>query len=340
MDASRFAVVHRLLSTRYPADGPGACLLVVRDDRPVFLAGFGLADVRENVPVTPATIFDLASLSKHVTTFALFLLASRGKLSLDDEVRKYVPELDAYETGGRELVLNDLACHKSGLAEYTDEVDPALYPTFTNQQLVAWLPDQLYSFAPGSDGFFLAADDPTYCNSNYALLATVVERASGVVFPEFLRHEVFDPLGMKDTFCDPWQADHPGQAKRYDSTGSLIREPRVIPVYGDGNLYTTMADWVRWDAELGNPTLMPREWHDRIHLPGSLDDGRTTDYAWGWYIRAWPGRRVVWHAGGWDGTSTCYSRWLDDRVRLALFSNTQQQAACDLISEIEEILLD
>jgi CubicO group peptidase (beta-lactamase class C family) len=340
MDAARLTAVERLLRSRYPDRGPGAAVLLVVEDAPVLVAGYGRADVRAGEPVTPATLFDLASVSKHFTAYAVLLLASRGQLAVDDEVARSLPELAAYETGGRPLRLGDLLHHCSGLADYIEEVDPDDYPDCTNSYLLAWLTEEAPRFAPGERGFFLTDDDPPYCNTNYALLASVVERVSGLPFADFLQREVFRPLRMRDTFCDPWQPDHPGQAKRYDRAGRKIAHPRVIPVYGDGNVYSTVADLVRWDAELARPTLLDPAWLDRAFVPGSLDDGRPTDYAGGWYVKRWPGRRVAWHGGSWDGTSTCFSRWLDDGVRIALLSNTQQHAACEVVSEIENLLLD
>jgi CubicO group peptidase (beta-lactamase class C family) len=333
--------VQRLLAGRYPPGGPGAAFLLVADGRPVMLAGYGLADVAAGVPVTPLTLFDLASVSKHITAYAVLLLASRGKLAIDDEARQYLPELSRLDTGCRPFRLGDLLFHCSGLPDYTSELDPDEYVNFTNARLLDWLADQPeLDFPTGTRGLSLKDDETTYCNTNYALLASVVERASGMGFAYFLRTHVFEPLGMADTFCDPWQPDHPGQAKRYDCAGRPIDRPRVIPVVGDGNVYTTAADLARWDAELARPTLLPQDWLDRAWQAGQLDDGRAMDYAWGWYVRAWPGRRVAWHGGSWDGASTCFSRWLDDGVRLALLSNTQEHTACKVVGEIEEILLD
>ncbi|MFO0844919.1 MAG: serine hydrolase domain-containing protein, partial [Gemmataceae bacterium] len=337
----RLAAVQRLLTSRYPSDGPGAAFLLVEADHPILLTGYGLADVAANVPVTPLTLFDLASVSKHITAYAVLMLASRGELAIDDEVREFLPELSRLDTGCRAFRLSDLLFHCSGLPEYTSELGPDEYAGFTNARLIDWLVEwPELDFPTGTRGFCLQDDGTTYCNTNYALLASVVERVSGVGFAHFLKTRLFEPLGMADTLCDPWRPDHPGQARRYDRAGQLILHPRVIPVVGDGNVYSTAADFVRWDAELAHPTLVPQDWLDRVWEAGKLDDGRTMDYAWGWYVRAWPGRRVAWHGGGWDGAATCFSRWLDDGVRLALFSNTQLQPACRVVSEIEEVALD
>ena len=85
---------------------------------------------------------------------------------------------------------------------------------------------------------------------------------------------------------------------------------------------------------------MDPAWLDRAYVPGAMDDGRPTDYAWGWYVKRWEAQRVAWHGGSWDGASNCFSRWLDDGVRIALFSNTQEHAACDVVTAIEKVIFD
>lgn len=336
---TRLAAVHALLSEHYPAHRPGAAIYLVIDDVPVLLAGYGLARVRDREPITPATLFDLASVAKHLTAHATLLLASRGLLAADHEVRRYLPEVAAIDTGPRPIRIGDLLYHTSGLPEYLDLVEEDDYPTFTNSRLLAWLGDQTTVFAPGTQGIVSSASE-TYCNTNYALLASLIERVSGMGYPEFLKRELFDPLGMRGSFCDPWEIDHPGQALRYDDRGRHVTSPRMVPVYGDGNVYSSLADFVRWDAELTRPTLMDRLWLEKAWIPGMLDDGRPTQYAWGWHARAWSGRRVVWHGGSWDGASNCFSRWLDDRVRIILFSNTRQHKAAEVVEAIEGIVLE
>ncbi len=343
MDTYRLVAVQRLLSNHYPSTGPGAAFLLVERGRPLMLAGFGLADVPALVPVTPCTLFDLASVSKQITTYAILLFVEQQRLQLSDPVCQYIPELAELHGEGRPLRVSDLVFHSSGLPDYTTELSADEYVNFTNARLIDWLIEQReLDFAPGTRGICHRDEDEdsTYCNTNYALLATIVERLAGVGFAFFLKTRLFDPLGMNDTFCDPWQHDHSGQARRYDQRGQLISQPRVIPVVGDGNVYSTVADLYLWDQELTRPTLVSPESLARLWQAGQLDDGTVGDYGWGWYLKSYPGRRVAWHSGSWDGANNCYSRWLDDGLHLILLSNTHQQSATKIVGEIEEILLD
>jgi CubicO group peptidase (beta-lactamase class C family) len=331
----RLAKVDELLAAQYPPGGPGACAQVAVDGEPLLRKGYGLADVGAGVPVTLATVFDLASVSKQFTGLAVLLLARRGLLAPGDDVRRYLPELSGLPLAGRPLVLGDLLHHTSGLPDYVAYVPPEEYPPFTNARLLGWVAGQEFVFAPGSRGVFLD-DREAYSNTNYALLATVVERVSGRAFPDFLRAEVFGPLGMADSVCDPWGV---GRARRYGPAGEPVGRPRDIPTYGDGNVYGSAEDFLRWDAGLACPTLVERDWLERAFTPGALDDGTETDYAWGWFVGWYGGRRAVWHGGGWDGTSTYYARWPEEGLGVAVLSNTRQVEASAVGARVERVLL-
>jgi CubicO group peptidase (beta-lactamase class C family) len=297
-----------------------------------------MASVGQGLPITTRTVFDLASAGKQFTGFATVLLASRGRLALDDEVRRYLPEMATFAPGCRPLRIADLLHHCSGLPDYLADLRPSDYEFCSNDHVVGWSCGQTLCFDPGSQGFF-THDSATYCNTNYTLLASIVERVSGVAFPAFLQNELFGPLGMSATVCDPYTALAPGRADRYNARGRRIAHPRVIPTYGDGNVFSCIEDLIRWDAQLDAPTLIDLRWLERLFTPGMLDDGRTTQYACGWYVSHPNGRTVVWHGGGWDGASTCYSRWLDGGFRIVLLSNTQAVQAPSVVAEIEAILV-
>jgi CubicO group peptidase (beta-lactamase class C family) len=309
--------------------------------RPLLLKGYGRADVEAGLPVTPATVFDLASVSKHLTAAAVLILARRGRLALEDEVGLHLGELARLDrAGGRPVRLRDLLHHTSGLPEYLDALGPPEeWPRFTNDRLVAWVARQRLLFPPGTRGLFLRGEERTYCNTNYVLLAAVVERVGGRPFADFLRDELFAPLGMTDSVCDPFNVTAPGRAARYDGRGERVREPRSIPTSGDGNVYSTAADFLRWEAELTSPTLVGRDWLERCFAPGALDDGRPTEYGLGWYVERCLGRKVAWHGGSWDGTSTYFARWLEDGLSVAVFSNSQVVTAARVGDEVEQMLL-
>ncbi|HET7844911.1 MAG TPA: serine hydrolase domain-containing protein, partial [Xanthomonadales bacterium] len=179
------------LMHRYDGPVPGAALLVLRDGKPLVARGYGYADVATRVPVTPRTNFRLASVTKQFTAAAILLLVEDGKLALDDPLRKWLPSLPVEADA---ITLRQLLTHTSGLVDYEDVMDPADTRQVLDADVLRLLEGEhrLY-FAPGSQW--------RYSNSGYALLALVVERASGMRFPEFLRTRIFAPLGMNGTLA-------------------------------------------------------------------------------------------------------------------------------------------
>lgn len=339
MNSERLAAAAALIDAVYPADGAGAVLLVCVEGQPALIHPRGVSRAG-GAPLDADTVFDLASLGKQFTASAVLLLASRGALHADDPVHLHLPELlplaaQAY----RPIRLADLLHHTSGLPDYIDGLDPARYAAFDNARLIEWAARQQLEFTPGTQGLADHCQD-TYCNTNYGLLASVVERVAGRPFPDFVRDELFVPLGMTGSFCSLHGDAHPRCAGRHGGAGERLSSPREIPVYGDGNLYSTLADLARWEAELCRPTRLEPAWLQQAFTAATLDDGRRTRYGWGWYVGWYGGRRVVWHGGSWDGTSTCYARHLDAGVSLAVCSNTRAVLAHDVVSQVESLLLD
>ncbi|MFO0930994.1 MAG: serine hydrolase domain-containing protein [Gemmataceae bacterium] len=340
MTPDRLAAAVAIVDAAYPADGAGAALLVAVNGQPALVHCRGRARVADGVPIAPDTVFDLASMGKQFTAFATLLLASRGALTPADPVHIHLPELEPLARQAyRPIRVADLLHHTSGLPDYVCGVSPRDCATFDNRQLVPWAARQRLEFTPGTQGIADYCQD-TYCNTNYALLACVVERVAGRPFPDFVRDTLFAPLGMTDTFCSTAGDTHPRRAARYGEDGERLTAPREIPVYGDGNLFSTLADLAKWEAELSRPTLLDAGWLHQAFDPATLDDGRRTRYGWGWFVGRYNGRRAVWHGGSWDGTSTCYARYLDDGVSVVLCSNTRVVLAYDVVSLLEPALLD
>jgi CubicO group peptidase (beta-lactamase class C family) len=340
MHLERLDEVDRLLQDHYSPRGPGAALLILHRGVPVFLHGYGCADVLAFRSITPLSIFDLASAGKHFAAFSILLLASRGQLAPSDPVSRHLPELSPLDGRSRRPVrIQDLMQHSSGLPEYLDSLQESNYEQCDNEYVVEWVAAQSFVFEPGSQGMILEQSD-TYCNTNYALLASIIERVSSISYPNFLQSRLFSPLGMNDSFCTTSLEPRPRQVSRYDANARPILQPRAIPVYGDGSVYSTLGDLQRWFAEQDQPTLIDKGLLEAALAGGLLDDGTQTHYGAGWYSRNWSGRRAVWHSGGWDGAATCLSRWIDDQVAIILLSNTRMHGPTAIVESIEKLLLD
>jgi CubicO group peptidase (beta-lactamase class C family) len=331
------AVLHEridsLLTKEFPADEPGAAILILRQGRVVLEKGYRLAHLNPKSPITPATNFDLASMSKQFTALAVMVLADGGKIGFDDDVRKYLPELQAHP-GHRPVRIRDMLHHTSGLPDYLGfwETKFKDFTKLTNEGVVELLKGRKLDFPPGTKN--------EYSNTNYALLAAIVSRVSRRPFHEFMHDEVFHPLGMERTVVvDKMPAVVPGRATGYRRAGGKWEKAIMDgPVCGDGNEFSNLRDLAKWDAAVAAETLAkPPTWRAAL-TSGKLDNGKETGYGFGWGIENRNGQRFVGHNGGWAGTRTIIGRWIEDRITIVVLSNNERIKPEEVQDRIAEIV--
>lgn len=274
-------------------DSPGAALGVIRDGQLVYARGYGLASLEHRVPITPQSVFYICSTSKQFTAACIALAAQQGKLSLDDDVRKYVPELPDY---GRTMTVRHLVHHTSGLRDYLDMEGLAGrdWDAITDNDFVN-------AMARQKALNFLPADRFLYSNSGYVMMAVIVQRATGKSLREYADEQIFKPLGMSRThFHDDRSIIVPDRA-----WGHLVRPGGsyglVVTPYdrvGDGGLLTTVQDLYLYDQSFYTHALGGAEVTELRLTPGVLNSGEKLDYAFGLRVTAYRGLRVVQHAGG------------------------------------------
>jgi CubicO group peptidase (beta-lactamase class C family) len=306
-----------LVTQRVPADAPGLALAVVQDGRVVFEKGWGLASLDYGVPITPSTIFHVASVSKQFTAFAITLLAQQGKLSVDDTLRKYLPEIHDF---GKPITLRHLLYHTSGLRDQWDLLVLSgwrMDDVITQEDILTMLRRQReLNFAPG--------DEELYSNSGYTLLAEVVGRVSGKPFVEFTRDEMFRPLGMTNThFHLDHQAVVRNMAYSYSprSGGEYRKNVLSYANVGATSLFTTVEDLARWIANFQDAKVGGAEVRRQMQEKGKLNSGKEIDYGFGLAIGELRQTRTISH-GGADAGYRSYLLWLPDHhLGVALLSN-------------------
>jgi CubicO group peptidase (beta-lactamase class C family) len=298
-------LVDRLFE-RYTRPGsPGCVLAVMKDGEIVYKQGYGLANVELAVPNLPSTVFNIGSMAKQFTAFAIALLVDEGKLSLDDDLRAHLPEMHDF---GPMITLRHLIHHTSGLrctfpellalAEWRDT-------DATTTDDVFWLLKNQHelNFRPG--------DEFQYTNSNYIVLAKICERVSGQSFSEFCQARFFEPLGMSHSLVnDSYFKLIPGRADGYyDDEGQWFNAPLTDSVVGPTNVYTTVEDLAKWDDNFFHGRVGGQAVGELVHQPGRLNDGSELGYAFGLEVgpehqhRGW---QMVEHGGSQGG----YSSWM------------------------------
>ena len=332
------AAIDRLVAKQGIDDeSPGVAILIHVPGKLHFQKGYGLADVKNETAITPTTLFELASCSKPFTATAVLILMDRGLLTLDDEVRDYIPELPEYDSDNP-ILIRDLLQHTSGLPEYFDfEGVPKRHKTYSVNE------DYLGMFAKLKEDYplqFRTGSKFDYCNSNFLLLASIVQRVAKQPFGDFVRDEIFLPAGMTHTFvCQTPQSVLEEDDEKYNralgyewrekkedwkpSWGTPPEWSQKIMVVGDGGVWSNLEDMAKWDAAVrARKFLKPATWKMAL-TPSTTRKGKTLEYGKGWFIYANDDGSVYGfgHDGSWAGFENSYYRHLGTNRSTVILSN-------------------
>ena len=295
----------------YSGDVPGASVLVIRDGRTVLARAYGLADLEARTGSSPRTNYRLASVTKQFTGAAILLLAEDGALSLDDRVRRWLPTLPAPLDA---VTIRHLLTHTSGVIDYEDLMSPATSVPLRDADVLALLERE-------SRTYFAAGSGYRYSNSGYALLALVVERASGRSFAAFLHERIFAPLGMDATLAfEAGTSNVADRAYGYsfeDGRWRRADQSMTSSVLGDGGVYSSIEDLARWDAALDDERLLRRASLEAAFAPATPTDDPAVAYGYGWRITG----DMLWHSGETIGFRNVIVRWPRERTTVVVLTN-------------------
>lgn len=296
---------------------PGAAVAVVKDRQIIYKNAFGAANLEYDIPNTSSTLFNIGSVSKQFTAFAVALLAQQKKLSLDDDIRKYIPEVPDF---GKKITIKQLIHHTSGLRDYIRLLAMAGWRTddiITQEHILKIMKHQKeLNFNPG--------DEYLYSNIGYVLLAEIVARATGKSFSEWTKDNIFEPLGMTKTlFFDDHEKIVRNMAYSYSITENNSYKKSVLnaAIAGPGCLVTSTEDLCKWVTNfdnniVGNPQLF-RQMEER----GILSNGDTTSYAFGQRIVPHKGLHRIFHGGSDAGYRAALVRFPKQKLAVIFLSN-------------------
>ncbi len=310
-------------------NAPGAAVLVVRNGKPIFRRGYGVADLRTLRPIDASTNFRLASVTKQFTATAIMLLARDGRLHYDDHLTSFFPEFPAY---GKSITLRNLLNHTSGLPDYED-ILMKQYPN-TSEDKIPQILDAgvLKLLEQQSSGKFAPGSKWEYSNSGYAALARVVEKVTGDSFGQFLQDRIFGPLKMTNTLAySKGKNEVPHRAYGHTKNAGTWRETDQSPtsaVLGDGGIYSSLDDLAKWDRALREHTLLSEEEMrpalTPVHPTGGFaknPEGENVSYGFGWFLDPYRGHKRMWHYGETVGFRTVIERFPDDKLTVIILAN-------------------
>jgi CubicO group peptidase (beta-lactamase class C family) len=318
------------------AGSPGCALAVARGGKIIYEKGYGLANIEEGVEITPRTVFDIGSTSKQFTAASILLLEKQGKLSIQDDIHKYLPEIPDY---GHTITIGHLLNHTSGLRDYLTLFELAGVNsdsvTTDDDALAIIARQKALNFEPGSDWL--------YSNSGFFLLSVIVKRVSGKTLRQFATENIFEPLQMTQTvFRDEHTQLVPNRAMAYDpkeaGTGYTLNVS-YFEQTGDGAVHTSVEDLLKWDENFYSGRVGGKNFLEEIQEPGKLNNGKTLDYAKGLFVGGYRGLRFVDHGGSWGGYRAQLLRFPEQHFSVACLCNLASANPEKRALEIADVFL-
>lgn len=331
----RERAVDALLAPYAGKAAPGLAIGVVANGDLVIARGAGLADLETREPITPRTRFDVASAAKQFTAAAVLILAHRGALGLDDDVRRYLPELPEYP---RTVTVRNLLQHTHGIPDYPDLMAAAGLSERADYSDARML-DLIAHAAPG----FPAGEQFQYNDTGFYLAGLVVARVSGESLRRFADGAIFAPLGMRDTFFrDDTSVAVERLATGYSQmpTGGFFQDVSLSHMVGDGGLVTTVEDLARWEANLDRNRLEgDAELLAPMAEPTRLASGQVVPYGLGLELGTWRGLRTWGHTGAWLGNRCETLNFPDRRLAVVVLSNSSATDPPALARQLADLWL-
>jgi len=317
------------------ADTPGCALGIIKDNELVYAKGYGLANMEYTIPNSPNTVFRIGSTSKQFTAACIVLLAEKGKLSLDDNLKSLFPDFPDY---AKKIRIKHLLNHTSGIRDYLQISylkglsDDDFY---TDQDVMQWLVNQTdLNFPPG--------EEHLYSNSGYWLLGQIVQKVAGMNMAEFAQKELFTPLGMEHTH---FHNDHTQIVKNRASGYVPIPNDgykismTTLDMIGDGGIFTTLNDIKKWDDSYYESKVLSNEFWRMMTQQGVLNNGERIAYASGLVIGEYKGLKTIRHGGAFAGFRAELVRFPEQNLSIALFANRGDANPSEMANQVADIVL-
>lgn len=308
--------IDKFMNEKYPANQPGAAILVAKNDKVIFRKGYGLANLNPDNPVTPEMVFRIGSITKQFTSTAILKLAEQGKIDLKADITKYFTD---FSTPGKTVTVEQLLNHTSGIKSYTS------LPDAMSKKGLYISPVDMMKIIQGQPSDFDPNDQWLYNNSGYFLLGMIIEKVSGMTYSEYVAKNLFKPAGMKASFTD--DSNLPANvAKGYQKSGSteFIASDYVHPSipYSAGAIFSTVDDLWKWNQAVFTYKLVKKESLEKAWTPTKLNNGKLVGYGYAWQLGRLGDAKVIGHGGAIDGYLSMELYVPDQKIYVCILSNS------------------
>jgi CubicO group peptidase (beta-lactamase class C family) len=283
-----------LMSSIFPKDRPGAAIAVLNNGKLVFKKGFGIADMNSKMPVKSSTNFNIGSMTKQFTAYGILKLASEKKLSLDDKIDKYFPDYNSKVAG--KVTIRHLLTHSSGIIDHYGYVDRALFKEF-------WDSDVLNAIKSVDSVYFPTGSKYRYSNTAFCLLSLIIEHVSGYSYPDFIQEYIFKPLKMSNSgvIKPDFKISERAFGYKFENDSFKIsdaRESLFFTTRGDGGIYTSVDDYLKWMGEFQNGKVINSSIiKEAQSAQFTINATRNLSYGYGWFVVGSGDNKIVYHTG-------------------------------------------
>lgn len=334
-DAELFGKIDKLLATVYKSNETGATALIARKGTVIYKKALGMANLELNVPMQIDNVFRIGSISKQFTAVAILQLLEMGKLGLQDDIKKFIPD---YPTHGYTITVEQLLNHTSGIKSYTgmDEWDEQVRrKDFTPAALVDYFKNQPMDFAPGTKW--------DYNNSGYILLGYIIEKVSGKKYSEYIIDNIFKPLGMTNSYYGDHIPVIKNRVSGYEPAKDGVANADFLSMtqpYAAGSLLSTVEDLFKWHQAVHSYKLIKKEILEKAFIASKLANGKTTNYGYGWFMGNLQGSPTIEHSGGINGSLTNAIYLPNEDVFVTVFSNCTCKPPSEVSTKIAGLIIN
>lgn len=321
-----------IMRKEFKVSEPGASVIVVKKGEIIYKKGFGMADMELNVPVHPDMNFRIGSITKQFTAVCILQLAEQGKLSLQDDIKKYIPDYAIKEP----ITIEHLLTHTSGIKSYTN-VD-----SFWNQMRTDLTPRAIIALTEKDTLEFKPGNKWNYNNTGYVMLGLVIEKVTGMTYGDYVQQNIFIPLGMNNSYYGSESRIIKNRVKGYKNNGKEFLNSDYISMtlpHAAGSLLSTVEDLWKWNQALYSYKLVKKEWVDKAITPYTLSDGKPTSYGYGLSIAKVQGSKSIEHGGGIPGFLTDGIYLPAEEIFVAIFSNCDCKSPDEITPKLAALVL-
>ncbi len=282
--------IDSILEIKFKSEIPGGAFLVAKGGKAIYRKAFGMANLELNVPLSVESVFEIGSLTKQFTAISILLLAQEGKLSLKDEITRFIPD---YPTHGKIITIHHLLTHTSGIKSFTSVkgLNDISKENLSPLELIDFFKNELMDFDPG--------EQFKYNNSGYIILGHIVEMVSSQSYADYVEENIFQKIGMNTSYYASHTDVIPNRAYGYHEKNIFVNKKYIsysIP-YSSGALMSTIDDMLNWQNALKNNELLDQQTIDKVFTNYTLNNGDQINYGYGWHLKEIEGY-PSWEHGG------------------------------------------